>query len=800
MTRRSISSPALLRDRRCARCELSVSCSHVCLMGEGPVGARFAFVGEAPGENEDLEGRPFIGEAGRLLDKILDQMGLDRAECYIGNAVKCRPPGNAEPGIKQIRECAGTYLWRELEIVEPEAILLLGTVALRAWLDSTTGATIRTHAYHNLRAEAQHVRSAKWVYVSYHPAAILRNNTWLTPALDQWSHFIEQVQGRKISKARYVFFKDDRKFDEEILTTIPERKRMVCDLETTSLQWHDPEAGILYASVTGQKNAGLVIPKQNLDVLVPLLSDPEIWKVNHNWKYDLNWLRSRGFRVEGPFFCTQVAAHLLDESVPMPRLEDISVKELGEEHYKAGGFNPEWSKEEIVQYGGKDADYPYRIASRQRRALRREGLWDLFKLRMDVLDVLSRMELAGVTIDKKVLKTLEDKYAAKIVKINRWVTRRYGPVNLGSNKQVSELLYKDIGIPMEHRTPKGQGKTDEKTIEEMKASIPVKHVKVLTAIQAYRAHTKLLGSFIKKLPGHVAASKRIHPNYSLVSSVSRMSCKDPNLQQIPKKKHAVVRSAFRSRWKKGLLLTADYAQAELRMLAHMADEPDMKQAFKDGLDIHKFTATKVYNVDWDEVTELQRYISKTINFLTVYGGGPKKLAAEAAEGGAHKLSMKEAQTIIDDWFAAYPAVKEWQKTVENTLIHEGFVTDLFGQKRRIVILDKQDWRLMGHALRQAVNFPIQCSVYNLVNVALVHVDREMQKRNMKSRLIMQVHDEIIADVHPKEVDELANLVYDCMVDMGEVRRRFGIQLDVEFKADVSVGPNWYEQVSYFEEG
>jgi DNA polymerase-1 len=269
-----------------------------------------------------------------------------------------------------------------------------------------------------------------------------------------------------------------------------------------------------------------------------------------------------------------------------------------------------------------------------------------------------------------------------------------------------------------------------------------------------------------------------------------LSSSNPNMQQIPKTRDANIRSIFRSRWKDGLIMTVDYDQAELRMLAELSGDKNLRRVFARGQDIHAATAADIFGKKLSSVTPDERAAGKTINFAIIFGAGAKLVAAKTGMG------VREAATLVRRWFKVFPGAAEWKAAIEDEGVDVGWIDNLFGRRRRIIISDPQEQGAY-RALRQFVNFPIQSGVYDLVMTSLVAVGEKLHQSSMRSRLLLQIHDELMLETHPKEVDDVAHLVRETMLHP-PLEQMFGIELEVPLGVDVKVGPNWRDQESYFE--
>jgi DNA polymerase-1 len=714
-------------------------------------------------------------------------MNLLRHEIYITNTNKCKPPGENKATLKQIRTCRDLYLRKELEIVSPKVVLLLGAKALQGWLDRSDGATIGTNRGKDLNQGGEYR-----VFVTYHPAAILRSPTRLEPTLEDFSGVVQQLEGTshrpKGRPGKYHVFGRSKKIDHDFINTVGLYNKMSVDVETTGLDMFDPKTKLLSVNVTQEPKTAVVVPVKRIDesTLASALASEGTCKIMHYAQFDCKVLRAKGYPVGGKIFDTQVALHLLDENAPSTSLESAAIYELDVPPWKTKPVS-EMSKEELVEYGGRDSDYTYRLAHRYAPRLKEEGLWPLFKVQMQLVRALTDMEMSGVQIDTEVFGELNEEYERKMDRISRYIRARHGPVNLRSGDQLRPILYDDLGLPVIRRT-KGKRKpaTDIKTLEQLELWAKTHEAKrTIQGIIAYKHLSKLVDAFITKLPNHIKPDGRIHPQFHLDRSVTRLSCSNPNMQQLPKKVDPSIRRMVVSRFEGGCIMSADYDQAELRMLAHVSRDPVLLDTFRKDIDIHTKTASGAFGVPISRVTKKQRDEGKTTNFLILFGGGHKRLASQIG------CSETKAQKLINRWFGQYQGATEWIKGTRERLIKHGEVVNPFGRKRRLIILKPGTYDA-ERSLRQGVNAVIQSGAFDLLTLALVRIWQEMKARGLKSRPILQIHDEIVFDVAKYEKKYVADIVRRHMTNP-PIKKLFGFTFLVPLKCEISTGANWMEQ-------
>src|SRR3989344_4978078 len=419
------------------------------------------------------------------------------------------------------------------------------------------------------------------------------------------------------------------------------------------------------------------------------------------------------------------------------------------------------------------------------RAMQNETTTDLDK---EVGQVLQKMSKAGVLVDLKFLNKFGKELKAKLSKLEENIYSEIGhEINLNSPKQLSEVLFDELKLPVVRKTKTGRS-TDEDTLRELSSAHPA-----ISLLLQYRQLFKLVSTYIDALPKAVAEDGRIHSTFNVEGAATgRISSKDPNLQNIPVKGEAgsEIRKAFIAP-KGKILLAADYSQIELRIMAHLADDPGLKEAFKKGADIHTATASKVFSIPLGKVTKEQRMVGKTINFATLYGQGPRALSRQLS------VQFEIAQQYILEYFAQFPKVKEWMEQTLAFGYERGFVETIWGRKRYIPELKADNRMIKSAGERAAVNHPVQGTAADMIKKAMVEIDKELlavsgsqlaaniQQPIAKScRLILQVHDELLFECDPKCVEDVAKMVKGRMED--------ALKLSVPVVVDLKVGPNWGE--------
>ena len=408
-------------------------------------------------------------------------------------------------------------------------------------------------------------------------------------------------------------------------------------------------------------------------------------------------------------------------------------------------------------------------------------------LDLKVTPVLEKMTKTGILVDLKFLGALGKELKARLVKIEKEIYSNVGhEFNLNSPKQLQIVLFDELNLPVFRKTKTGRS-TDEETLKELSSAHPA-----VPLLLEYRTLFKLVSTYIDALPKSVGEDKRIHSTFNVEGAATgRLSSTNPNLQNIPIKgeKGSEIRKAFIAP-KDKVLLAADYSQIELRIMAHLADDPALKKAFKEGLDIHSATASKIFKVDLDKVTKEQRTVGKTMNFATLYGQGPHALSRQL------QVPYEVARTYIEEYFLGFPKVKEWMNKTLQFGYENGFVETILGRKRYMPELQASNRMFKAAGERAAINHPVQGTAADMIKKAMVEIDRELVNRdssfaknekrtaNNDCVMILQIHDELLFEVSPKEVEKIAKLVKDKMEN--------ALKLSVPVVVDLKVGPNWGE--------
>lgn len=556
-----------------------------------------------------------------------------------------------------------------------------------------------------------------------------------------------------------------------------------------------------YVAVRGPDGDDVVDPAVAADKLRPLLENPNIAKIGQNLKYDQVVLRGASIQLTGIQFDTMLASYLLDAGERSHNLDHLASRYLDHTTTKIDtligkGKNQKRMDEvpvaEVAAYAAEDADLPLQLQPLLQSRLEADGLDRLNKdVEVPLLEVLGEMEYRGIAVDTDRLAELSKQYTTKLDALSAEIEEMAGhPLNIGSPKQLRELLFEELGLPVIKKAKTGAS-TDASVLEELAPMHPLP-----AKIVEHRQYSKLLSTYVNALPEMVhPETGRVHTSFNqVVAATGRLSSNNPNLQNIPIRtaEGREIRSAFRAGYDGWRLLAADYSQIELRVLAHYTGDPTLCEAFANDEDIHTLVASQVEGVELDEVDSDMRRRAKAVNFGIIYGQSPFGLAKGLG------ISQDEAAEFIETYFARYPGVLEFFTNTLTQCREQGYVTTLLGRRRAVqgVRPVPEGFReAKTGALRQlnlpertAVNTVIQGSAADLIKLAMLGVHRRLQSETLSANMLLQIHDELVFEVAANEIDDLANLVIEEMTGV--------MPLAVPLKVDVKHGENWAECESW----
>jgi DNA polymerase-1 len=590
---------------------------------------------------------------------------------------------------------------------------------------------------------------------------------------------------------RYVLIDRQETFDA-FQKELAKKKEWAFDFETTSpdpllakpigLSFCFEEKRAAYVSFHEELDA-----KESLGALRGLFEDKKIKKIGQNLKYEIMILKKFGIELQGVYFDTMVASYCLNPAKPNHNLDDIAMEHLGIRitsitELIGSGKNQitmdQVSLDRVFRYGCQDSDVTYRLSKRLGKKLEEKDLASLFEeIEMPLVRVLADMEFHGVAIDRKLLAQLSAEMDRELSALTKKIYKEAGTeFNVNSPKQLGEILFEKLGLPVVKKTKTGAS-TDVEVLQELSEihSLP-------KIVLKYRELSKLKSTYVDALPLLVnPETGRVHTSFNqTVTATGRLSSSGPNLQNIPVRTEEgrKIRRAFVAASKGACLVSADYSQIELRVLAHLSEDKHLIQAFQEGADVHRYTASLIFNVPMGEVSEAMRDSAKTVNFGVLYGMGPFSLAKSL------RITNEAARDFIKAYFDRYPRVKKYLDETLEKARKEGYVSTFFKRRRYIPEILSRDPRLKSFAERTAVNAPMQGTASDLIKIAMRAIAGKLEKERFESRMILQVHDELLFEAPRHELKKLAAMVSHQMQGAASFK--------VPLKVDVKAGPNWLD--------
>ncbi|MCC6603463.1 MAG: DNA polymerase I [Anaerolineae bacterium] len=532
-----------------------------------------------------------------------------------------------------------------------------------------------------------------------------------------------------------------------------------------------------------------------LDAVRGPLTDPKIGKVAHNAKYDYTILDRYGVRVAPITFDTMIAEWLTDPATKHKGLKDLARHRLGAEMTeiesligkgKAQKTFAEVPIEAAAPYGAADADLTLRLMKPLQAEIEEKNQAKILDLEMPLIPVLSAMEQAGIGVDLPFFRQMSQELDVRLRQLEARILEIAGePFNINSTQQMSDILFKKLGYPVEglKKTSSGYYSTAANVLESLQETEQEKKTGMVTAILEYRELGKLKSTYVDALPELVSEEDgRIHTSFNQTGAITgRIASNSPNLQNIP------IRSEVGQRIRRGFIakpghvfLAADYSQVELRILAHVCRDEALMEAFRLDQDIHRTTAAAVYNIDLEKVTYNQRRFAKAVNFGLIYGMGAFRLARDS------ELTLAEAENYIKDYFARFPGIQKYLDETKQKAKEEGYVETLLGRRRYFPVFKMPasgaNMQARLRAEREAINHPIQGTAADIVKIAMLQLHEKLAR--YEAHMLLQVHDELLLELPEAELDEVRELVVDTMCN--------AFELDVPLKVEASSGHNWLE--------
>ncbi|MCX6312679.1 MAG: DNA polymerase I [Bacteroidetes bacterium] len=581
----------------------------------------------------------------------------------------------------------------------------------------------------------------------------------------------------------------------DLITQLLKLEQFCFDTETTNL--NTMLAELVGFSFSWESHEGWYVPvpsdqiaaQKIVNEFKPLFANEKIIKIGQNIKYDMNVLKNYGIEIKGILFDTMIAHYLLQPDMRhgMDILSEtylnyspVSIENLIGKKGKNQLSMRDVPLDKIVEYATEDADVTWQLQNAFAPLLKDANAQKLFdEVEMPLVPVLAAMEREGIAIDTETLKKYSAQLEIEIVAIDDEIQKLAGtPFNISSPKQVGDILFEVLKIAEKpKKTKTGQYATGEDILQKLTKKHPI-----IEKILEYREMVKLKNTYIDTLPEMVnPQTGRIHTSYNqVVAATGRLSSDNPNLQNIPvrSERGREIRKAFVPRNNNFVLLSADYSQIELRIVASICGDKNMCEAFRDGKDIHTATAARVYGIEESAVTKEMRYKAKSVNFGIIYGQGAFGLAENLG------ISRGEAKELIENYFREYAGVKKYMDDTVNFAREYGYVQTLLGRRRYLRDITSTNAVVRGFAERNAINAPIQGTAADMIKVAMINVQKALQENNFETKLLLQVHDELVFDVPENEVEKVKTVIEFAMVN--------AMKLEVPVEVGIGIGKTWLD--------
>ncbi|REH00175.1 DNA polymerase I [Flavobacterium aquicola] len=600
--------------------------------------------------------------------------------------------------------------------------------------------------------------------------------------LENTEHFYQIIQGDFAVKL--------------LLQNLLQQTSVCFDTETTGIDALNAE--LVGMSFSFEKGKAFYVPfpesREEAQTLVdkfkPFFENEDIEKIGQNVKYDLKILSNYGVQIKGKLFDTMIAHYLINPDMRhnMDVLSETylkyspkSIEDLIGKKGKGQKTMRDVPLEDIKEYAAEDADITYQLKQNFSPILDKAETKKLFdEIEIPLIPVLAAMELEGINLDVPFLKSMSIDMAAESNALEQKIYETAGEkFNLASPKQLGDILFDKlkIGGAKQKKTKTGQYATGEEVLSYL-----ANDNEIVRDILEWRQMVKLQSTYIDALPNQVdSKTGRVHTDYmQTVAATGRLSSNNPNLQNIPVRteRGRLIRKAFIARDENYTLVSADYSQIELRIIAALSGEENMIKAFQNNEDIHRSTAAKVFNVALEEVTKEQRSNAKTVNFGIIYGVSAFGLSNQTS------LSRKESAELIDAYYATYPKLKSYMSNQVDFARENGYVQTVLGRRRYLKDINSANMMVKSGAERNAVNAPIQGSAADIIKIAMINIHKKLVSENWKSKMLLQVHDELVFDVHNDELEKIQPMI------KHEMENAF--KMDVPLDVEIGMGRNWLE--------
>ena len=587
---------------------------------------------------------------------------------------------------------------------------------------------------------------------------------------------------------------DNKQEAVELYDFLRTKKNLSLDTETTSTNAIEAELVGLSFAVTENEAYYVAIPANRqealeyVDIFKPIYEDPKILKIGQNIKYDYMVLRNYGVDLQGRMFDTMLAHYVIQPELQhnmdymaetLLNYQTVHIEELIGPKGKNQKNMRDLSPQEVYEYAAEDADITLRLKNVLEPRLKEVGAERLFwDIEIPLVKVLADMELNGVRLDTQQLKLTQQTFTERMNAYERHAYEEAGETfNIASPKQVGDILFGKMQLlEKPKRTKTGQYVTSEEVLQQLRGKAPI-----VDDILNYRGMKKLLGTYVEALPKLInKRTGHIHTSFNqAITATGRLSSSDPNLQNIPVRDDdgKEIRKCFipdeGCRW-----FSADYSQIELRIMAHLSADENMTEAFREGFDIHRATAAKIWKESMDQVSDSQRKKAKQANFGIIYG--------ITAFGLSQRMDIPtgEARKLIDDYFETFPKVHQYMEDAKRMAREKGYAETLYGRRRYLPDINSHNGTVRGFAERNAINAPIQGTEADIIKLAMIRIWRRFKDEGIRSKMTLQVHDELNFSVYPNEAEKVERIVLEEM--------QGAAKLNVPLTADAGWGDNWLE--------
>lgn len=605
----------------------------------------------------------------------------------------------------------------------------------------------------------------------------------------------EVVRGKNIQNTphSYILVESDEAIDD-LVAELLKQKEICFDTETSSLDYFS--LSIVGLSFSFNSGTGYYIPcSEDFEIakaichkFKPVLEHTSILKIGQNIKFDMLVLKRYDVEVKAPLYDTMIAHYLVEPDMKhgMDYLSEtylgytpVHIEELIGKKGKNQGSMRDVPVDKIAEYAAEDADITFQLKQVLAPMVEKHEVDGVLKdIELPLIPVLADMEYEGVKIDVDYLNAYSKELEQDMLMYRSAIFEIAGlEFNLDSPRQLGDVLFGHLKLPVDKKTATGQHSTNEEVLSKLAHDYPIAE-----KILEYRELTKLKSTYVDALPQMVnVKTGRVHTTFNqTIASTGRLSSIGPNLQNIPirTERGQCVRKAFIARDSEHILLSADYSQIELRLAAEISGDENMLEAFRQGLDIHQATAARVYNVALADVTKEMRSKAKMVNFGIIY--------AISAFGLSQRLGIprKEAAELIENYFVQYPKLRNYMSETLEFARHNGYVKTIMGRRRYLKDINSRNFTVRGFAEREAINSPLQGSAADLVKLAMIHIHEEFKRQNLKTKMTLQVHDELVFDTHKNEVDLIKPIIREKMIQ--------AIKTNVPLEVEIGVGSNWLD--------